>query len=184
LNIQRSLRIKIGLSKDVGTQLDITNKTDRNIAPVNSIRNRNIISEGATLDFIYRPIQQIESGYRPIQQIESGFAINFTKATDYYPSLPIDANINQQTLRFIYSFTSIGRVRIELERAEIILNENILTFPYELTNGRINGKSYFIRGIFDYSISQNIQASLNYDGRLEGSRRLLNTARAQVTAFF
>ncbi|HRE40011.1 MAG TPA: hypothetical protein PLG90_01665 [Ignavibacteria bacterium] len=174
LNIQRSLRIKIGLSKDVGTQLDITNKTDRNIAPVNSIRNRNIISEGATLDFIYRPIQQIESG----------FAINFTKATDYYPSLPIDANINQQTLRFIYSFTSIGRVRIELERAEIILNENILTFPYELTNGRINGKSYFIRGIFDYSISQNIQASLNYDGRLEGSRRLLNTARAQVTAFF
>lgn len=122
--------------------------------------------------------------YRPIQQIESGFAVNFTKATDFYPIRPTEANINQQTLRFIYSFTSIGRIRIELERAEISLSENLVTFPYELTNGRINGKSYFIRGIFDYSISRNIQASLNYDGRLEGSRRLLNTARAQVTAFF
>lgn len=174
LNIQRSVRIKIGLSKDIGTQLDITNKTDRNIAPTGSIRNRNINSEGATVDFIYRPIQQIESG----------FAVNFTKATDFYPLTPTEANINQQTLRFIYSFTSIGRIRIELERAEISLSENLVTFPYELTNGRINGKSYFIRGIFDYSISRNIQASLNYDGRLEGSRRLLNTARAQVTAFF
>jgi hypothetical protein len=174
LNIQRSFRLKVGLSSDIGMQVDYLNKTDRNIAPVGSIRNRNILSDGITFDL----------AYRPLPQIESGFLINFTKATDFYPAAPTDANINQQIFRFIYSFATIGRVRVEIERDDIIMNENLLTFPYELTNGRVNGKSYFWRGIFDYSLSKNIQASVNYDGRLEGSKRVIHTGRAQVTAFF
>jgi hypothetical protein len=174
LNLQRAVRFKLGLTKDLSTQLEYVNKTDRNIAPINSNRNRNILSNSLNSDF----------AYRPIPQIESGFQFNFTRATDFYPAKSNRADINQQILRFIYSFTSIGRVRVELERDEILMNTDITNFPYELTNGRVSGKSYYWRTILDYSISKNIQASVNYDGRVEGNRQVIHTGRAQVTAFF
>jgi len=174
LNIQRSIRARLGLTSDITTQLDFINKTDRNIAPVNSVRNRNI--EGYNIN--------ADLAYRPIPNIESGFQFNYTNSEDSYPQKPINANINQQILRFIYSFTSLGRLRIEIERDEVILNTSDNNFPYELTSGRPAGKSYYWRGVFDYSISKNIQATINYDGRVEGSKQVIHTGRAQVTAFF
>ncbi len=174
LSIQRSAKLKVGLTKDVTTNIEYLNKTDRNIAPVTSVRNRNIISDGINFDF----------SYRPIQVIESGFTLNFTRADDFYPTPSNSADINQQIFRVIYSFASLGRVRIELERDEIRLSNSQITIPFELTNGRVDGRSYFWRGIFDYSISKNIQASFNYDGRIEGDRRVVHTGRAEVRAFF
>jgi len=174
LAIQRAFKFKLGLTKDLSTQFEYINKTDRNIAPVNSIRNRNILSNSFNSDFTYRPVQQIESGLQ----------LNYTSATDYYPAVSNRADINQQIFRFIYSFASVGRVRVEFERDEILMNTEITNFPYELTNGRLAGKSYYLRTILDYSISKNIQASVNYDGRMEGGGQVIHTGRAQVTAFF
>lgn len=174
LALQRAIRVKLGLTKDITSQFEYINKTDRNSAPINSIRNRNILSNSFNSDITYRPIQQIESGLQ----------LNYTRATDFYPEKSNQVNINQQILRFIYSFTSVGRVRLEIERDEILMNTEITNFPYELTNGRFAGKSYYWRTMFDYSISKNIQASVNYDGRIEGSRQVVHTGRAQVTAFF
>lgn len=174
LSIQRSARLKVGLTKDVTTNIEYLNKTDRNIAPVSSVRNRNIVSDGINFDF----------SYRPIQVIESGFTLNFTRADDFYPTPSNSADINQQIFRIIYSFATLGRVRVELERDEIRLSNSQVTIPFELTNGRVDGKSYFWRGIFDYSISKNIQASFNYDGRIEGDRRVVHTGRAEIRAFF
>lgn len=174
LNIQRSAKFRFGLTTDIIFQLEYINKTDRNTAPPNSIRNRNIGSDGFITDL----------AYKPITEIESGLELNFTRATDSYPVNATRADINQQTLRFIYSFATVGRLRLELERSEIVFNQSVLTFPYELTSGKVEGKSYFWRAFFDYSISKNIQANVNYDGRVEGSRRVIHTGRAQVTAFF
>jgi hypothetical protein len=174
LSIERSARVKLGVTEGVFTQFDYFNKLDRNLAAVNSIRNRNISSEGVTADI----------AYRPVQEIETGFQFNFTRARDVYPVVPTDADINQQILRFIYSFTGVGRLRLELERDEVLLASNSLIIPYELTSGRVAGKSYFWRSIFDYSITKNIQASIFYDGRIEGNRRAIHTGNAQLTAFF
>ncbi len=174
LNIQRSIRMRLGLTKDITTQFEFITKNDRNIAPVNSVRNRNISSYNVNTDM----------AYRPIQSIESGFQLNFVKADDIYPVKPTQASINQQILRFIYSFVSSGRIRLEIERDEVILNLDQNNFPYELTNGRPSGKSYYWRAAFDYSISKNIQASVNYDGRSEGKKQVIHTGRAQITAFF
>ncbi|MFA5405437.1 MAG: hypothetical protein WC358_10930, partial [Ignavibacteria bacterium] len=173
-NVQKLVRVKLGLTYDMTTQFEFVNKTDRNIAPVNSLRNRNIYSNGLNSDLTYRPIQQIESGLQ----------INISRATDYYPVIGTRADINQQILRFIYSFTTSGRIRLEVERDEIILNTSDLNFPYELTNGKYAGKSYFWRAVFDYNIAKNIQANVNYDGRVEGDRQVIHTGKAQVTAFF
>ncbi|MCX6165796.1 MAG: hypothetical protein NTU73_13210, partial [Ignavibacteriae bacterium] len=111
-NVQRLVRAKLGLTYDMTTQFEFVNKTDRNIAPINSIRNRNIYSNGLNSDLTYRPIQQIESGLQ----------INVSRATDYYPAISTRADINQQILRFIYSFATSGRLRLEIERDEILLN--------------------------------------------------------------
>lgn len=173
-NVQRLVRVKLGLTYDMTTQFEFVNKTDRNIAPINSLRNRNIYSNG-----LYS-----ELTYRPIPQIESGLQINVSRATDYYPTVSTRADINQQILRFIYSFATSGRLRLEIERDEIILNTPSLNFPYELTNGRASGKSYFWRAMFDYNITKNIQANVNYDGRVEGNKQVIHTGKAQVTAFF
>ncbi len=173
-NVQRLIRLKLGLTYDMTTQFEYINKTDRNIAPINSIRNRNIYSNGLNSDLTYRPVPQIESGLQ----------INVSRATDYYPFISTRADINQQILRFIYSFATSGRLRLEIERDEVLLNTSNLIIPYELTNGRAEGKSYFWRAVFDYNITKNIQANINYDGRVEGSKQVIHTGRAQVTAFF
>lgn len=172
--IQKSALIKLGLTDDIGLQLEYINKLDKNLAPPNSIRNRDIISDAVITDL----------SYKPIPQIESGFEFKIARSTDYYPIQFTKADINQQTLRFIYSFAQAGRVRAEIERNEVIFYNSVLIFPYELTQGKVEGKSWFWRLFLDYSISKNIQLSLNYDGRSEGNRKVIHSGRGQITAFF
>jgi hypothetical protein len=174
LNIQRSARLRLGLVRDLSFQVEYISRNDRNTAPVNSIRNRDISGS----------IFNSDIAYRPVVKIESGIQFNFSNSDDTYPEQPLKATTNQQILRFIYSLTSSGRLRFEAERFEVILNRDETNFPYELTAGRPAGKSYYWRAFFDYSISKNIQASINYDGRSEGGKKVINTGRAQVTAFF
>ncbi|MBK8550843.1 MAG: hypothetical protein IPL53_07180 [Ignavibacteria bacterium] len=172
--IQRFVNLKIGLTKDVSTLFEYQSITDRNDAPETSVRNRDINSEGLLTDL----------SYRPVQEIESDFQLNFFRATDSYPLIPIQADINQQILSFIYSFTFTGRLRAELERNEVRLNTSSTSFAYELTNGRQAGINIIWRAFFDYSISKNLQATLNYDGRSEGGRDIIHTGRAEIKAFF
>ena len=173
--LQKIVRLKLGLTRDLSTLFEYANRVDRNEAPPNSARNRNIYSDALLTDF----------SYRPVQEIESGFQINISKNTDVYPTTPTTADINQQILRFVYSFTMLGRLRIEFERGEVKVNKTSTIYPFELTGGRQAGLTYIWRGIFDYSISKNLQATINYDGRVEGAdRKIIHTGRAEVKAFF
>ena len=112
--IQKTVKLKIGLTKDVTTLFEYQNNKDRNTAADNSIRNRDISSEGLLNDL----------SYRPVQEIESSFQVNFFRATDNFPTLPVQADINQQVLSFIYSFTFTGRIRAEFERNEVRLSNS------------------------------------------------------------
>ncbi|MBS1517775.1 MAG: hypothetical protein JSS91_06780 [Bacteroidetes bacterium] len=172
--IQKSVKLKLGLTTDITTLFEYSTKVDRNDAPSNSVRNRNIKSEGLSGDF----------SYRPIPEIESGFQLNISKAVDSYPFIPIQADINQILFRIIYSFALSGRVRAEVERDNVKLNFPDAAFPYELTGGRPVGSSILWRLLFDYSISKNLQATINYDGRSEGGRKVIHTGRAEIKAFF
>jgi len=78
----------------------------------------------------------------------------------------------------------LGRLRLEIERDEVRLSNSAITYPYELTNGRVEGKSFLWRAFFDYSISKNLQATFNYDGRSEGGGKVIHSGRAEVKAFF
>jgi hypothetical protein len=172
--IQKTVKLRLGLTKDVTTIFEYQNNTDRNTAVDNSIRNRDINSEGLLNDL----------SYRPVPAIESSFQVNFFRAIDNFPQLPVQADINQQVLSFIYSFTFTGRIRAEFERNEVTLSNSNATFPYELTNGKTEGINFLWRLFFDYSISQNLQATLNYDGRNEGGRGVIHSGRGEIKAFF
>jgi len=174
LNLERSVRLRLSFTEDLALQTDFSNRTDRNNAAAYSIRNRNIKANSVVSDLTYKPHRDIEVG----------FQVELTRANDYYPFVPTQADINSQKLRFIYSLQSGGRLRIDMERHEALLNTNPQFVPYELTGGIVVGKSYLWTVGFDYRITNFIQAAVNYFGRAEGNSKVIHTGTAEIRAFF
>jgi hypothetical protein len=171
---ERSLRINFKLIEEISNQTDLINAVDNVAAPVVSNRKREINSNGITTDF----------SYRPERSIEVGFKIRAARNEDYYPVRPTIIDINSVALRLNLSFAGTGRLRFELERNELTANTTENFIPFEMTSGNFVGKNYFWRLNFDYRIAENLQSNLGYDGRLQGSGKVVHTGKAEVRAFF
>jgi len=174
LAIERSMRIRWRLMREVAAQFDILRKVDRLSATRRSSRERNITSSSLVSDFSYRPEQNVEVGLR----------IEVSRSTDSFPSRPITADLNSEALRCVISLQSRGQFRAEVQREEVALSGAPAVFPFELTGGRAIGKSWIWRLNLDYRITNFFQATVGYDGRSEGSRRAIHLARAEARAFF
>ena len=83
-----------------------------------------------------------------------------------------------------YSIANIGRLRLEAERTELLSNTSTANIPFEITRGNVIGKNYFWRVYFDYRIASYVQTSFSYDGRLQGSGKVIHTMRAEARAYF
>ena len=173
-NRERSLRIKFKMIKEISNQTDIVNQIDNVSAPENSNRIREINSNNIISEFSYRPDRNIEVGFR----------IKVGKSEDTHPEIPTIIDMNSMLLRFNLSFLSTGRLRIEIERDELIANTDENFIPYELTNGNQIGKNYYWRLNFDYKLLTFLQTTISYDGRLQGESRVVHTARAEARAYF
>jgi len=171
---ERSVRLKTQLVREIGMQSDLVSTDDDVSSSTSSNRARAISATTWTNDF----------SYRPFPHVEVGFVYTSKSATDSYPETPVAAEINSQTFRTSLSFDGPGRLRVELERNEVKLSQTLSTFPFELTDGRADGKSWIVRANFDYRFTSFLQANLTYLGRSEGGRSMLHTARAEVRAFF
>lgn len=173
-NRERSLRIRFKLVKEISNQTDIVNESDNVSANEKSNRRRNITNNNISSDFSYRPVRNIEVGFR----------IKVGRSEDVFPLTPTVIDLNSQLLRFNLSFLGTGRLRIELERNELIANTTQNLIPFELTVGNQIGKNYYWRLNFDYRLSANLQTTLSYDGRQQGSSKVIHTARAEARAYF
>ena len=173
-NREKSLRIRFRLIKEFSNQTDIINEQDNVYAPVTSNRKRLINSNKVISDF----------SYRPERNIEVGFKIQVSRSEDNYPKSPTIIDNNSQALRFNFSFAGSGRLRMEVERSELIGKSNENFLPFELTRGNVIGKNYFWRLNFDYRLTANLQSTVNYDGRLLSGGKPVHTARAEVRAYF
>ena len=173
-NRERSLRIRFRLIKEVSNQTDIINTTDDVSAPQPSTRNRQILDHNLTTDF----------SYRPISIVEVGFKLKVGKSEDTFPTSPTVIDLNSQLVRLNLSFAQTGRLRVEIERTELIAStlENII--PFEMLNGNQLGKNYYWRLNFDYRVASFLQTTLSYDGRWQGKGRVVHTARAEARAYF
>lgn len=173
-NKERSIRIRFKMVEEIGNQTEFVNQVDNVIAPINSNRARMLTSNTITSDF----------SYRPERNIEVGFKIGVGRSQDDFPKTPTIIDQNSLQLRLNISFAGTGRLRIEIERNELTANTDKNYLPFELTKGNLLGKNYFWRLNFDYRLTGNLQSSINYDGRLQGSGKVVHTARAEVRAYF
>ena len=171
---ERSIRLRWQLVREIANQIDYINRVDRVSSAVASNRLRDILSNTTAFDLSYRPEQNVELGLK----FEVG------TSTDKFVTPALDADLNTQSLRLVYAFQGSGQARVEVSREEVLLARNLDTFPFELTGGRVPGKTWLWRAGFDYRVTEFIQATMNYDGRSEGGRPPAHTGRAEVRAFF
>jgi hypothetical protein len=173
-NRERSIRIKFKMVKEISNQTDLVNQNDNVGAPINSNRIRQISSNNFISEFSYRPDKNIEVGFR----IKAG------RSEDVHPAIPTIIDLNSQLIRFNLSLLGTGRLRIEIERNELNANTAENFIPYEMTNGNQIGKNYFWRLNFDYKLSSFLQTTISYDGRVQGTNKVVHTARAEARAYF
>jgi hypothetical protein len=171
---ERSVRLRWQLVPEIANQIDVVNRNDRVTGLRASSRLRDILSNGVTLDISYRPEQSLELGMK----------FDVSRATDANPSPELRADLNAQSVRLVYAFQGAGQARGEFAREEVLLGRGAESFPYELTGGRIAGKTWVWRSAFEYRITQFLQASMNYEGRSEGGSTPVHNARAEIRAFF
>jgi len=170
----RSIRLRWQLVPEIANQLDVVNRIDRTSSAQVTSRMRDILSNTVTFDLSYRPEQNVEVGMK----------FDVAQSTDRFQTPELAANLNAQTVRVVYAFQGAGQVRLEAAREEMLLGREVELFPYELTGGRVPGKTWLWRVAADYRVTQFLQATVNYDGRTEGGRLPVHTARAEVRAFF
>jgi hypothetical protein len=169
----KSLRVRFQMIDEISNQTDFSNQNDNYYSLTASSRSRQVNKDELSTDFSYRPENNIEAGLK----------ITVGKAIDRYPTKPTEINSNSQLFRINFSFVGIGRLRIELERDELIANSSNF-IPYEITNGNQIGKNYFWRLNFDYRLAANFSASVNYNGRILGTSNVIHSLSAEARAFF
>ncbi|HTP12029.1 MAG TPA: hypothetical protein VMM37_00290, partial [Bacteroidota bacterium] len=175
---EQSVRVRSQLDREIGNQTDFVNRLDRVSANARTSRERDIVSNGVTSDFTYKPLLQWEIGFN--------FAVS--RSVDGFNNENTTADINQQGVRITYGIAGAGQIRSEFSREEVALRnvevDPIRGIPFELTNGSAEGKNYLWQLAFDYRINQNVQVSIQYSGRSEGGRTPVHLAHAEARAFF
>ena len=171
---ERSIRLRWQFLRELAAELDLENRTDRVTSAQASSRLRDIVGNDIRLDL----------SYRPEQNVQFGLALLLSNATDSSPAVPLEADINTQTVRWVLSFEGAGQLRLEGSREEVLLLGPSQVYAFELTRGRVPGKTWLWRAAFDYRITSFIQATAGYDGRAEGGRAPVHSARAELRAFF
>lgn len=171
---ERSIRLRFRLIPEIAQQIDFANKDDRVTGDSFSSRLRDIQGDELTFDFSYRPEQRFELGLK----------IGTSTSTDRHPVPAIEASLNSQSLRMSYAFEGSGQARAEFTREEVRFSRAADVFPYELTGGRVAGKTWLWRAGLEYRLTNFLQANVAYDGRTEGGGPVIHTARAEVRAFF
>lgn len=171
---ERSLRAKMQLVREIALQTDVIFMDDHVSSTIYSSRARDITSSNLIADL----------SYRPWSSLEIGFVVDSKSAVDDYPDEAIEASITSLTLRSIASFDGPGRLRAEIERNDVTFNTEVDRFPFELTGGRTEGRSWVWRLNFDYRITTFMQATVSYLGRSATDRDTIHIARAEVKAFF
>jgi len=171
---ERSIRLRWQFLRELSAEVDLENRTDRVTSAQASSRLRDILGNDIRLDL----------SYRPEQNVQFGLALLLSNATDSSPAVPLEADINTQTVRWVLSFEGAGQLRLEGSREEVLLSGPSQVYAFELTRGRVPGKTWLWRAAFDYRITSFIQATAGYDGRAEGGRSPVHSARAELRAFF
>jgi hypothetical protein len=175
---EQSVRFRSQLLREIGNQTEFTHKTDELFPSVSSPRQRDLSFDELRTEF----------SYRPYSEWDVSFGAALSGVINRYGGADVSANINEQFVRLTHAMSSLGQVRAEVQREEVLVANDVLagtvSYPFEFTNGKAIGKTYQWHLAFDYRLSQLLQLTFNYDGRSEGVSASVHTARAEVRAYF
>lgn len=168
---ERSVRLRWKPLPEIANQTDYSGRSDNLISPNAPYRSRRVSLRSLTTDWSYRPEQAVELGFT----IGSADGENFDSTT---------ASLNTQSVRLTYAMSDRGQGTVQFSREELLLDRPGLAVPFELSGGRVGGKTWLWRLGMDYRFTHIVQGTLSYDGRSEGGQPPVHTARAEVRAFF
>jgi len=168
---ERGVRVRWSLGDELINQADFRHQTDDVSGAAGSARNRSV--RAATID--------LDWTYRPAGNIESSFGVSFGDANNYELS---SASLNAQRLSLSYLLRNTGRIRTEFRREEAVISGIPTDLPFELTQGRIPGKTWIWGFTFEYRLTRFLESSMRYEGRKEGFRRTVHAGNLEVRAFF
>lgn len=168
---ERSVRLRWHLIRELTSQIDIIRKTDALSSTQASERVRAVHSDALVSDW----------SYRPEQPLELGFAFEVSRADNFDST---QADINDESVRLVYSFEARGQAKIEMTREEVVSNKGAVFLPFEMTGGKVTGQSWLWQLTVDYRLTQFLQATIDYNGRSENGGRIIHNGRAEVRAFF
>jgi hypothetical protein len=169
------IRMKMIPWKRTGILFEYEHQNESKTYLTGTTSDRDIKSHNWTLDFSYRPKQQIEFAVKlKIRLARDENLDPFTRAASVF-ILP----------RFSYSFRSRGHLRAELEWGDVNAEPEDRILPYEMLRGDQPGRTWRWTILMMYRISGHVQATLNYRGRQEPWREgLYQTGQMEVRAFF
>ncbi len=175
---EQSVRLRNQFLREIGNQTEFTHKVDQLFPTVSSPTQRDLTSDELRTEF----------SYRPYSEWDVSFGAALSGVTDRYGGADATANINEQFVRLTYALVSLGQLKAEIDRDEVLIANGqslgAAAFPFEFTNGMVVGKTYQWHLAFDYRMSQFLQLTFNYDGRSEGGGAAVHTARAEARAYF
>jgi len=171
--IGRSLRLMRRFSDKFSTQLDATNSSRLYYFAARSDK------------YIYLKELLWEFSYRPQQIIEFSLKSKLALKKDTAISPATEANEFSLAPNCSYSFRGKGKISAELEWANVDITPEDRIVPYELVG--INRKGTTMRWLLgvNYNVSNNLRATLSYNGRSEPDRPdTIHIGRAEIRAYF
>jgi hypothetical protein len=181
---ERSIRGRFKPVSDVTNETTIAFTTDVAISNDASY-NRPHSTAGTSLisDWSYHPAFSV---------FDYGVHLEGSIANERNTDPNIQSVTDAVTARMGYALETKTRLRAELERDELTLNNSptdALLLPYSLTNGRAGGTTWLWKLAIDYNLGSGILATVSYDGRnaadpTTGDRRTVHNGRAEIRASF
>lgn len=173
--LQHLVRLRAALSRQISTQIEFGNRSENRSFQAPGRNDRQIRANELEVDMAYRPQPRWEVALRG----------SFSRSKDILPDPDTKATILALAPRATYSLSSKGRARAEIEWTRVDLAPRARLIPFELTEGNRAGTTFRWNFGFDYRVSRNVQASVNYFGRNEPDRpRVQHIARVEMRAFF
>lgn len=175
---ERGIRMRSQPVGEIGNQTEIFQKIDKLTSDQPIGRTHNVLTDGVSTDF----------SYRPAREWEVGFVIDAVSALERSRVPNPSATINSQSLRLVYSVPSRGQFRVQVQREDVttrnLSHNEPSSFAYEVTSGKTIGKNYLWQVSADYRVGENVQFTLTYLGRSEGGRPAVHIGQAEARAFF
>lgn len=156
---------------------EYTNNFNKRFVSASPTRNRNVLSQGITGKFNYRPTVSWQFQL----DIERGFELDRNQNSRL--------EVNVWDIRPQISWSLRGKARATANTTFIqvqeVANPFSLPIPFELGKGKKIGNSWLWNLRFEYFISANVTINANYTGRDDaGALRTIHLGKAEVRAFF